>query len=266
MDRFERVAREAVAAAGARLREAWRESKTVEYKGAIDLVTEADREIEKLVVDRLRWEFPQHVIVAEEASSGRKLERPPGDSLAWYLDPLDGTTNFAHGYPQFAVSLALARGAEPLLGIVYDPTRDETFFARRGEGASLNGDPIHVSTVNDLDKALLATGFPYDRRERADFYLAFLGDFLRRAQGVRRLGSAALDLCALACGRFDGFWELKLKPWDTAAGALIVQEAGGKVSDFHGAPFDLYGEQILASNGRIHEAMANVLTARLREG
>jgi len=191
------------------------------------------------------------------------LQRPPHEPYVWYLDPLDGTTNFAHGFPHFAVSLALERGGKLLLGIVHDPLRNETFCARRGGGASLNGRPIHVSAVTDLEQALLGTGFPYDRREHLDFYLGFLADFMVRAQGVRRVGSAALDLCYVACGRLDGFWEWKLKPWDTAAGALIVAEAGGVVTDFRGAAFDAFGEQTLASNGSLHATMTRILSARL---
>jgi myo-inositol-1(or 4)-monophosphatase len=259
----ERLARAAVGEAGALLRARWRGSKTVHYKGAVDLVTETDRDAEALVVDQLRRAFPDHLIVAEEASAGTTLTTPVGDRYVWYLDPLDGTTNFAHGFPQFCVSLGLARGTELLFGIVCDPVRDETFVATRGGGATLNGEAIRVSATDDLQRALLATGFAYDRQVRADFYLDFVRDFMSRAQDIRRLGSAALDLCYVACGRFDAFWEWKLHPWDTAAAALIVREAGGAVSDFRGGPFDLYGEQTLVSNGHLHAAMVSVLTARL---
>jgi myo-inositol-1(or 4)-monophosphatase len=259
----DRAARAAVGEAGALLRTRWRQAKTVHYKSPVDLVTETDRDVEALVVGQLRAAFPDHLIVAEEASAGSVLQRPPTDRYVWYLDPLDGTTNFAHAYPQFCVSLALARGTDVRFGIVHDPVRDETFAAHRGGGATLNGEPVHVSAVDDLDRALLSTGFPYDRRERAAFYLSFVADFLPRAQDVRRVGSAALDLCYVACGRFDAFWEWKLHPWDTAAATLIVQEAGGTVSDFRGGPFDLYGEQTLASNGLLHAAMLAVLTTRL---
>jgi myo-inositol-1(or 4)-monophosphatase len=263
MDAFESAAREVVAQAGRRLHAAWRGSKVVEYKGPIDLVTETDRELEALIVAHLRGAFPDHEIVAEEASAGQAIAAPNANRYVWYLDPLDGTTNFAHGYPQFCISLALAHGGRLLLGIVHDPTREETFVARRGGGATLNGCPIRVSPIGELGRALLGTGFPYDRREHADFYLAFLRDFMMQAQGVRRLGAAALDLCAVACGRLDGFWEWKLRPWDTAAGTLILREAGGRVTDFRDGPFDLFGEQTLASNGLIHASMARVLTARL---
>ena len=260
---FERIARTAVVDAGALLQARWRGTKTVQYKGAVDLVTETDREAEELIVGQLRRAFPDHLIVAEEASAGAPLHAPAHDRYVWYLDPLDGTTNFAHGYPQFCVSLALARGTDVLFGIVYDPVREETFIASRGRGATLNGATLRVSAVESLQRALLATGFAYDRQVRTDFYLNFVRDFMHQAQDFRRAGSAALDLCYVACGRFDGFWEWNLRPWDTAAGTLIVREAGGMVSDFRGGAFDLYGEHTLASNGRLHAAMVAVLTARL---
>jgi len=263
MDVFASVARSIVAQAGSRLRVAWGESKVIEHKSAIDIVTQTDREVEALVAGELRNAFPDHLIVAEEASAGSALQPPPAERYVWYLDPLDGTTNFAHAHPHFAISLALARGGDVLLGIVHDPVRHETFLARRGGGATLNDQPLHVSAVDDLEQALIGTGFPYDRREHLGFYLGFLADFMRRAQGVRRAGSAALDLCYVACGRLDGFWEWKLKPWDTAAGALIVAEAGGTVTDFRGGPFDLYGPQTLASNGGLHAVMINTLSAGL---
>src|SRR4030095_4646607 len=183
----------------------------------------------------------------------------PAGQYAWYVDPLDGTTNFAHGHPQFSVSIGLARHGELLLGVVVDPLRGETFAGVRGQGATLNGHPIHVSDVADLGAGLLATGLPYDRRDHADYYLDVIKSFVLRAQGIRRAGSAALDLCYLACGRFDGYWELKLSRGDMAAGVLIVREAGGVVSDFSGGPLDLYGPEILASNGLLHPSMIDVL-------
>jgi myo-inositol-1(or 4)-monophosphatase len=264
MDAFERTARAAVAAAADLLRGRWGRAKTVEFKGPIDLVTDTDRDAEALVTAHLQRAFPDHTVVAEEASVGRVPKPIAGNRYVWYLDPLDGTTNFAHGYPQFCVSLALARGRERLLGIVTDPIRGETFVGRRGGGATLNGVPIRVSPTGDLNRALLGTGFPYDRREHLKFYLGFVEAFIARAQDVRRTGSAALDLCYVACGRFDAFWEWKLRPWDTAAGALIVREAGGVVTDFRGNEFDLYGEQTLASNGHLHAALIAVLAERLK--
>jgi myo-inositol-1(or 4)-monophosphatase len=258
---FEPVAAAAATAASEYLREAAAAEKRIHYKSAIDLVTDTDRQVEALVVERLRDAFPDHLIVGEEGSSGGTPPRPRAGQYAWYLDPLDGTTNFAHGHPHFAVSLALARDAELLLARVVDPLRQETFAATRGGGATLNGRPIRVSAVDELGRALLATGLPYDRREHADEYLAVIHAFVMRAQGIRRAGSAALDLCYLACGRFDAYWEWKLSPWDSAAGVLIVREAGGVVTDFAGQAFDLYGTETLASNGPLHAAMSAVLQA-----
>jgi myo-inositol-1(or 4)-monophosphatase len=263
MTELERVARAAVAEGGALLRATWRGRKTVRYKGAVDLVTETDHEVENLIVARLRQAFPTHRIIAEEAAAGGTVERARPEENVWYLDPIDGTTNFAHAYPQFAISLAFAHGDDCRFAIVLDPVRDETFTAERGGGTCLNGEPVRVSTTPELGEALVATGFPYDRRAHLDFYLGFFSDFVQRTQGVRRNGSAALDLCYVACGRLDAFWEWKLKPWDTAAGALIVREAGGTVSDFRGGPFDPHGEQTLASNGLLHAAMTRTLAARL---
>lgn len=263
MEDIERVARAAVAEVSPRMRAAWRATKTVEFKGSVDLVTATDREVETLVAARLRAAFPDHVIVAEEESAAAGLRRPPDDAYAWYLDPLDGTTNFAHGVPQFAISLGLARGAEMLFGIVHDPIRDETFIGRKGQGATLNDESIRVSPITDLNHALVTTGFPYDRRERTDYYVGFFSAMIRKAQDVRRCGSAALDLCNVACGRYDGFWEWRLHPWDIAAGSLIVREAGGAVSDFRGGRFDIFGEQTLASNGHLHDALRTVLSDQL---
>jgi myo-inositol-1(or 4)-monophosphatase len=255
---FERVAHAAAARAGALLRARYRERQEVTFKSEVDLVTATDRDAERLIVDAIRTAFPSHGIIAEESAplSGEAAHR-------WYIDPLDGTTNFVHGYPHFAVSIALARDDELLLGLVYDPVREETFSALRGQGARLNGAPIGVSDTSRLEHALLGTGFPYDRRQHADFYVAFLAEAMRCSQGVRRGGSAALDLCYVACGRLDGFWEWKLKPWDLAAGRLIVEEAGGRVTDFAGGPHRLTGEETAASNGPLHGDLLDVL-ARTR--
>src|SRR6266446_3169087 len=253
---FERVAHAAAARAGALLRARSRERQEVSFKGEVDLVTATDREAERLIVEAITEAFPEHGIVAEESAP-----RPGRDGHRWYVDPLDGTTNFAHGYPHFCVSIALARDDDLLLGLVYDPIREETFSALRGEGARLNGAPIGVSDTLTLERALLGTGFPYDRRQHADFYLAFLAEAMRRAQGVRRGGSAALDLCYVACGRLDAFWEWKLHPWDTAAGRLIVEEAGGRVTDFGGQPHRLSGEETAASNTHLHGPLLDMLAA-----
>lgn len=260
------VARETVAEAAAHLRLAVADPPRVEHKGVVDLVTETDRALETLITERLRRAFPDHVVVGEEASAAGGARRPPADAFAWYLDPLDGTTNFAHGHPHFAVSLGLGRGTEMLLGLVADPLRDETFTAVRGGGAALNDAPIRVSRTATIDAALLATGTPYDRREQADLYLGAIRDFMLRCQGIRRAGSAALDLCWVACGRLDAYWEWRLGPWDSAAGTLVVREAGGIVSDFAGARHDVFGSETLASNGLLHPAMLAVLEPRARMG
>ncbi|MSP39262.1 MAG: inositol monophosphatase [Deltaproteobacteria bacterium] len=251
------VAREAADAAGEIIRAGWDRPKTIGYKGAIDLVTSVDRDCERKIVEIIQRNFPNHSILAEEATNFAGSQ----DEFRWIVDPLDGTTNFAHGYPQFCVSIALERAGEIILGVVDDPIRRERFSAVRQQGATLNGKAIRVSTVNELDKSLLATGFPYDQREHADFYLNYFKAFMTRSQGIRRAGSAALDLCYVACGRLDGFWELKLKPWDTAAGALIVAEAGGRLSDFPGRPFSIWGTETLASNGSIHNEMVQIARA-----
>ena len=254
MQEFERVATAAAAHAGALLRERYGGRQHVSFKSAIDLVTTVDREAEGLIVAALRAAFPDHGIIAEEspAMAGRGDHR-------WYVDPLDGTTNFAHGFPQFAVSIALEAGEEVVLGVVHDPMREETFVATRGGGARLNGTPIGVSDVTSLGRSLVASGFPYDVQERVDFYDAFWREALRRAQGVRRVGSAALDLCYVACGRFDAFWEWKLQAWDVAAGCLIVEEAGGRVSDLAGAPHRLTGGRTAASNGHVHGELLGMI-------
>lgn len=255
MDQFLAAARGAASAAGAIIRDGWRSPKTIAYKGAIDLVTSVDRAAERKIVELLQLNYPDHSILAEEETDRRGAR----NDYMWIIDPLDGSTNFAHGYPQFCVSIALQFAGETVLGVVHDPIREEWFRAIRGQGATLNDSPIRVSAINELDKSLLATGFPYDQRENADYYLSYFKAFMTRSQGIRRNGAAALDLCYIACGRIDGFWELKLKPWDTAAGALIVSEAGGKLSDFAGKPFSVYGEETLASNGLIHSEMLAAL-------
>jgi myo-inositol-1(or 4)-monophosphatase len=264
VNHFESAARAAVALAGNHIIGAWEGSlsgrEDVQFKGEVDLVTATDKAAEKILVEHLQEAFPDHAIVAEEGTAAKAVGSA---EYVWYIDPLDGTTNFAHGLPHFGISLAVTRGGELLFGLVNDPLRGETFVAHAGAGSMLNGRSIHVSEVGDLNGALLATGFPYDRRDHADFYLAFVADFMRRAQGIRRAGTASLDLCYVACGRIDGFWEMKLKPWDTSAGALIVREAGGTVSDFRGGIFDPHGSETLATNGKIHAAMIDVLIARL---
>ncbi|MGC9467824.1 MAG: inositol monophosphatase family protein [Anaerolineae bacterium] len=241
--------------AGALIREAFGAVGRVAFKGAVNPVTETDEAAEALIVRRLREVFPDHQILGEE--SGRAGD---GDGPLWFVDPLDGTNNFAHGLPQFAVSLGLRMGDKALVGVIYDPLRDETFAASRGGGATLNGLEIAVTGVGRLSEAFLATGFPYNRRVAAFNNTQTLDHFLRRSQGVRRAGSAALDIAYVACGRFDGYWEPGLHPWDVAAGVLVVEEAGGRVSDFSGARARLLsGEEVVASNGLIHDEMLTVL-------
>ncbi len=223
---------------------------TFEYKGDVDLVTEADRASEKLIVERLRSRWPQHDLVGEEGARSDS-----GADYRWYVDPLDGTTNFAHGYPVFCVSIALVRKDEQLeVGVLYDPTRDEMFAAERGQGATLNAKPIHVSKTTALAESILGTGFPSHKRHKNP-NIHFYQQITLRSHGVRRAGSAALDLANVACGRYDGFWEFNLNPWDTAAGALLVREAGGVVTRFDGSPFRLDSREVLASNGLIHQEL-----------
>jgi len=221
----------------------------VEYKGDVDLVTEADRASEALITRRIRERWPEHNIMGEE---GTRTEQ--GSEYRWYVDPLDGTTNFAHAYPVFCVSLGLEHKDARVAAVVFDPTRDEMFTAQKGGGAFLNGQPIRVSAVSDLGECLVATGFPSHKRHKNP-NIFFYHQITLKTHGVRRAGSAALDLCNVASGRFDGFWEFNLNPWDTAAGVLILEEAGGRVTRFDGQPFRIDSRETLASNGRVHEAL-----------
>lgn len=229
--------------------------QSVEKKGPIDLVTEADIGSEQCIIETIRTAFPDHAILSEESgeSEGRS-------DFRWIIDPLDGTTNFAHGLGLFSVSIAFAREEEMMVGVVLNPMTRELFSAVRGRGAKLNGRPISVSTTRTLADSLLVTGFPYNFKTIMDTVIRRFSRCLEACQGVRRLGSAALDLCYVACGRFEGFWEQNLHPWDTAAGMLIAQEAGAEVTDFNGGTFSPFGKEILATNGRIHKEMINRLT------
>ena len=234
-------------------------SAKITNKGDINLVTEADIAAENLVIDRIRSHYPQHGILAEE--SGEAAQTGKQSEWKWIIDPLDGTTNYAHGYPCFCVSIALEHKGVLEVGVVYDPMRDEMFAAERGQGATLNDRQIRVSNVDELNQAMVCTGFPYNVRERPDFAREF-EKFTLNAQAVRRDGSAALDLAYVACGRFDGFWEDGLNSWDLAAGVLLIFEARGTVTTFKNEPVDIYNEQVLASNGLIHEAMMCVLASK----
>lgn len=248
------IAREA----GVRLREFLAEGVATEYKGDVDLVTVADRTVEKLIRTRLGEVFPNHGIYGEEGTRERLDQQ-----YRWYVDPLDGTTNFAHGIPHFCVSMGLEQRAPDLApdqdgtivaGVIYNPMLDELFTAERGQGARLNGRPIHVSSVPDLGESLVATGFP-SRKRHDNPNIHFYQEFTLRSHGVRRAGSAALDLAYVACGRFEAFWEFHLNPWDTSAGFLLVEEAGGRITDFAGGPFQLNSREVLASNGIIHDEL-----------
>jgi myo-inositol-1(or 4)-monophosphatase len=232
-------------------------SAQISNKGDIDLVTEADIAAEELIIDRIRSHYPLHGILAEE--SGEAVQQGASRSeWKWIIDPLDGTTNYAHGYPCFCVSIALEHAGALEIGVVYDPMRDEMFAAERGQGATLNERRIRVSGVEELNSAMMCTGFPYDVRTRPDFARDFT-NFTLHAQAVRRDGSAALDLAYIACGRFDGFWEDGLNPWDIAAGAILVSEAGGRITNYENEPLDIYTKKVVASNGRVHEAMLRLL-------
>jgi myo-inositol-1(or 4)-monophosphatase len=265
MTQFLPIAESIALEAGALLRGYYRRGVSAEYKGDVDIVTEADRASEKLIVDRLRAAFPAHGIYGEEGTrQGLEAE------YRWYVDPLDGTTNFAHGFPVFCVvlgcerrrlvngvSLAPDEDGEMVAGVIYDPLRDEMFSAARGHGATLNGAPIHVSTAKLLQESLIATGFPSQKRHRSP-NVHFYQEFTLRSHGVRRAGSAALDLAYVACGRLEGYWEFQLNPWDTSAGYLLVEEAGGAVTHFDGGKFTLDSREVLATNGLIQAEMQHL--------
>ncbi len=232
---------------------------TIEHKGEVDLVTEADREAEAAIVASLRRVFPLHDVLAEESDYGHSTSR-----YRWIIDPLDGTTNYAHGLPWFAVSIALEVEGTITHGAVFHPAHDEFFYAEKGEGAWLNDIPLRVSNIARLDRGLIATGFPYDRKTSAVNNLDHFARFQQCAQACRRAGAASLDLANTAAGRLDGCWEMKLKPWDVAAGKILVEEAGGRITDFDGNPFDIYNKECLASNGFIHDEMIALLRQGLR--
>jgi myo-inositol-1(or 4)-monophosphatase len=250
MNEFLDLAVEAANEAGSVLRADFGRPKKISYKGEVDLVTESDKHSESIIVSKLRARFPEHAIVAEEGSRGAAAAA----KYCWYIDPLDGTTNFAHSYPCFAVSIGLFEDGKPLVGVVLNPIANELFTAVREKGAYLSGKPIQVSPIEKLATSLVATGFPTHQRVN-NRNIHYYWDFTLRSHGVRRDGSAALDLCSVACGRFEGFWEFGLNSWDTAAGMLIVQEAGGRVTDLEGGAYQPGGRSILATNGHVHDEM-----------
>ena len=266
LNSFLSIAIEAARDAGSILMAEYAKPAQISYKSDVDIVTQADRRSEQAIVAKLRTHFPKHTIVAEEGTGHEHLGGgvgAPGE-FRWYVDPLDGTTNFAHKYPCFAVSIGLAQvaadgsGAEDLLaGVVLNPVSGEMFTAEKDGGAFLNQKPIRVSSVEKLATALVATGFPPGNRKEGR-NIHYYGQFTLNSHGVRRDGSAALDLCFVACGRFDGFWEFGLKTWDTAAGACILREAGGTFSDLQGQPYRLGGPSLLATNAKIHDEMRRV--------
>jgi len=240
--------------AGAILKKSFNRRHDIKFKGRIDPVTEADLKSEKFITDNIIKKYPHHEILTEEGSAvGQK------SPYRWVIDPLDGTVNYSHAFPVYCVSIALVYKGEIVLGAVYDPQLDELFWARKGDGAYLNRKKIHVSGERVLKRALLATGFAYDIGTARRNNLGLFARMAKKAEGIRRLGSAALDLCWLACGRLDGFWELKLHPWDTAAAKVIVEEAGGKITRFNGEKYSIFDKEILASNGKLHPAMKKVL-------
>lgn len=253
LDALARVAHEAALAAGEILLEYFGKAK-VEFKGEIDLVTDADRKAEEKIIEVVRKHFPDHGIFAEESG-----ERASESRVRWLIDPIDGTTNYAHGLPLFAVSIGVEVDGEMAVGIIYNPAYDEKYTAIRGRGARLNGEPIRVSDVEALDRSVLVTGFPYTIRTSEEDNIDHFVNFSKRCQAVRRLGSAALDLAYLARGALDGYWDTHLNAWDIAAGWLLVEEAGGLVTDLRGEPLTYDAGQILATNGKIHQEMLDVL-------
>jgi myo-inositol-1(or 4)-monophosphatase len=243
--------------AGAVLMQGYGNVRQIQQKGVIDLVTEFDKRSEEVIISFIQKKFPKHAILAEESGHNRTISE-----YQWVIDPLDGTTNFAHGIPVFSVSIGLLRNGSPVVGVAYDPLRNEMFSAELGQGAALNNHPIHVSSQTDLGQAVISTGFPYDLRSNPRNNFAQFVQYQLRTQSVRHLGSAALDCAWTAMGRLDGYWEFGVKPWDIGAGALIVREAGGRVTSADGDEDFLSDDTVLVSNGLLHEQMLRVL----REG
>ncbi|HNX68381.1 MAG TPA: inositol monophosphatase family protein [Candidatus Omnitrophota bacterium] len=250
---IKRTLLEAIARAGKIVKANFGKQQKITKKGEFNLVTEIDKASEKAALAVILKRFPDHSVLAEESPE------VAGSGCRWIIDPIDGTTNFAHGFPIVSISIGFEHHGRLLMGGVLDPTRDELFFAERGRGAFLNGKRIRVSTAKTLSDSLVVTGFPYDRKENPEVYLALLRTFLTRVQCIRRTGSAAIDLCYVACGRFDAYYEMKLRPWDKAAGMIVAEEAGAKLTDFSGKPLTLTSVQNLATNGRVHQEMLRLL-------
>jgi myo-inositol-1(or 4)-monophosphatase len=269
-DKIAQTGRQAALAAGAIMRLNYQKPHHITMKGAIDPVTETDFQCQEIIMGIIRQAFPDHSFLAEERvgegepmkpePAGLAWEADPPPTCRWIIDPLDGTVNFAHGFPMFCASIAFEADGVLEYGVIYDPMRDELFEGRRAGGASLNGRPIRVSRTDKMERALIATGFPYDIRERVPETVGRLGRMLAHTQGVRRAGAAALDMCYLACGRLDGYYEENLKPWDTAAGVVIITEAGGKITTFAGDDYDIYAPNIAASNGVMHAKLLSCLS------
>ena len=258
---FLATAVQAVISAGA-MQMAGMDHLQVEKKGAIDLVTQIDRDVERMFRALVADRFPDHAVLAEEFEA--RGDRSAAAEFTWVFDPVDGTTNYAHGLPIFCCACSLEHHGQPVVAAIYDPSRRELFTAERGVGAWLNGRPMRVSAADTLIDALLCTGFPYTVQTEGDVLLALFGDFIKQARAVRRLGSAAIDMAYVAAGRLDGFWEVRLNPWDISAGALMIEEAGGRVSNLAGGPFDSRLGEVVASNGRIHEQMVETIRSRKR--
>lgn len=260
LEDFLTSALEAAFAAGNILRQHWGKLSLIEEKGhSGDLVTIADRESEQLIIELLHARYPDHAILAEESGALFSSFEGIKSKYTWAIDPLDGTTNYTHQFPMFAVSIALLYEQTPVIGVIYNPIIGELFHAVKGQGAYLDAMPIAVSKVSELSRSLLVTGFAYDRRENPDNNFVEFCNLTQLSQGVRRMGSAALDLAYVAAGRFDGYWERGLKPWDIAAGIVLVEEAGGCISGYKDAPFDLYSGRILATNRLLHPALSQAL-------
>jgi len=249
---------EAAQKAGAIIKDNFHKNKLIDYKGRINLVTNVDMEAERTVIETIKNYYPAHNILTEET----EYNQNPDQEYCWVIDPLDGTTNYVHGFPFVCVSIALQKDGESIVGVVYNPILDELFYSEKGKGSFRNNEPISVSDNADFSKSLLATGFPYDMLNEERNNIKNFSNVIRECRGIRRPGAAALDLCYVARGIFDGYWELELFPWDTAAGILILEEAGGKVSTFDGSKFSIFDKEIAASNGKIHKELLKVLVQK----